>query len=471
MENMTRKKMPKKSLDTIKIESQDKAAYNKISKKLVCEISEQKNEPGWLTDFRLKSLDIFESLPMPKFGPDLSDLDTNDICFYLKPMGANGTQKKSWQDVPEKIKRTFDAIGVPSAEKDFLAGVGAQYDSEIIYKSLREKWVDQGVVFLDISEGLKSHKDIFDKYFGSVVPANDNKFAALNSAVFSGGSLIIVPKGVQIDMPLQAYFRVDASKFGQFERTLIIAEQNSSLHYIEGCSAPIYKSNSLHCAVVEVVALESARMRYTTIQNWSDNIYNLVTKRAVAYKNSTVEWVDGNFGSKVTMKYPSIVLKESGAKAEIISIAVAKQNQVLDSGAKVIHLAPDTSSSILSKSISKDGGVSSFRGLIKVEAGIKNIKSKMQCNALILDDISRSDAYPKIIVKSKDGVDIGHEASVSKLDAQQLFYLMSRGFSQEKARAMIVNGFIDVFVKELPMEYAVEINRLISADMEGLLGE
>ncbi|KKP28866.1 MAG: FeS assembly protein SufB [candidate division TM6 bacterium GW2011_GWF2_30_66] len=468
---MVKKKMPKKNFQDQKnkkniSESHEKITHEKISKKLICQISEQKNEPGWLTDFRLNSLDIFESLPMPKFGPNLEDLDTNDICFYLKP---TDTQKKTWQDVPEKIKRTFDVIGVPHAEKEFLAGVGAQYDSEIIYKSLREKWVDQGVVFLDISDGLKSHKEIFKKYFGSVVPANDNKFAALNSAVFSGGSLIIVPKGVHIDMPLQAYFRVDASKFGQFERTLIIAEQDSSLHYVEGCSAPVYKSNSLHCAVVEVVALENAKMRYTTIQNWSENIYNLVTKRAVAHKNATVEWVDGNFGSKVTMKYPSIILKESGAKAQIISIAVAKKDQVIDSGAKCIHLAENTSSSILSKSISKDGGVSSFRGLIKVEAGIKNIKSKMQCNAIILDNISRSDAYPKIIVKSKDNVDIGHEASVSKLDSQQLFYLMSRGFSEQKARSMIVNGFIDVFVKELPMEYAVEINRLINADMEGKL--
>lgn len=453
--------MPKNSLHNIKNKSNEK-----ISKELVCQISEQKNEPGWLTDFRLESLDIFESLPMPDFGPNLSELNTNDICFYLKP--TDGI-KKSWQDVPEKIKLTFDAIGVPSAEKEFLAGVGAQYDSEMIYKSLREKWVDQGVIFVDISEGLKSHRDVFKKYFGSVVPANDNKFSALNSAVFSGGSLIIVPKGVHIDMPLQAYFRVDASKFGQFERTLIIAEENSSLHYVEGCSAPVYKSNSLHCAVVEVVALENSKLRYTTIQNWSENIYNLVTKRAVAHKNSTVEWVDGNFGSKITMKYPSIILKESGAKAQIISIAVAKKDQIIDSGAKVIHLASNTSSSILSKSISKDGGVSSFRGLVKVEPGAKKVKSKMQCNAIILDNISRSDAYPKIIVKEQDA-DIGHEASVSKLDAQQLFYLMSRGFSEQKARSMIVNGFIDVFVKELPMEYAVEINRLISADMEGVLG-
>lgn len=465
--------MPKKNSQDIKNTgksqakaAQGKANFSKINRELVIKISEQKNEPGWLTDFRLESLDIFESLPAPKFGPDLSNLDTNDICFYLKPENA---QKKSWQDVPEKIKRTFDAIGVPHAEKEFLAGVGAQYDSEIIYKNLREKWVDLGVVFLDISEGLKNYKDVFKKYFSSVVPANDNKFAALNSAVFSGGSLIIVPKGVHIDMPLQAYFRVDASKFGQFERTLIIAEQDSSLHYVEGCSAPVYKANSLHCAVVEVVALENAKMRYTTIQNWSENIYNLVTKRAVAHKNSTVEWIDGNFGSKVTMKYPSIILKEDGAKAQIISIAVAKKNQVIDAGAKVIHQAQDTSSSILSKSISKDGGVSSFRGLIKVEAGLKNIKSKMQCDAIILDNISISNAYPKIIVKSRDNVDIGHEASVSNLDVQQLFYLMSRGFSEQKARSMVVNGFIDVFVKELPMEYAVEINRLINADMEGKL--
>jgi len=437
-----------------------------LSKKLICEISEKKNEPGWMTDFRLKSLEIFQELPMPKWVPDLSELDPNDICFYLKP-----TEKVQhlWEDVPEKIKKTFDAIGVPQAEHQYLAGVGAQYESEMIYKSLKEKWAHEGVIFVDTSEGLKEYPKIFKKYFASVVPPDDNKFAALNSAVWSGGSFIIVPKGVHIDMPLQAYFRIDSSKMGQFERTLIIAEEGSSLHYVEGCSAPVYKANSMHSAVVEVVVLSGAHMRYTTIQNWSENIYNLVTKRAVVYKDAKVEWIDGNFGSKVTMKYPTIVLKESGAKGQIISIAVANKGQVMDSGGKVIHEAPDTTSSIISKSVSKDGGRSSFRGLIGVVKGAKGACANMQCDALLLDDISRADAYPKIIIKEKE-VHVGHEASVSNIDEEKLFYLMSRGFSQEKAQSMIVNGFIDAFVKELPMEYAIEINRLIAADMEGSIG-
>jgi len=437
-----------------------------LGKQIVCQISEQKNEPGWMTDFRLKSLGMFSNMPMPTWGPDLSLLDPDDIHFYVKPTEK---MQSSWDDIPEKIKRTFEAIGVPQAEKKFLAGVGAQYESEMIYKNLRERWANEGVVFIDTSEGLKNYPELFKQYFGSVVRPDDNKFAALNSAVWSGGSFIIVPKGVHIDMPLQAYFRIDSSKIGQFERTLIIAEPGSYLHYVEGCSAPVYKSNSLHSAVVEVIALQGSKIRYTTIQNWSENIYNLVTKRAVACKNATVEWVDGNFGSKVTMKYPSIILKESGAKGQVISIAVANKGQHIDSGAKIIHLAPDTCSSIVSKSVSKDGGISSFRGLVKVAQDANNVKANMSCDALLLDDISRSDTYPTVVVKEKD-VDVGHEASVSKLDDEKLFYIMSRGFSQEKARAMIVNGFIDAFVKELPMEYAVEINRLIAADMEGSIG-
>jgi len=437
-----------------------------LGKQIVRQISEQKNEPGWMTDFRLQSLALFEKMPMPAWGPDVSPLDPDDIHFYIKP-----TEKlqNSWDDIPEKIKRTFEAIGVPQAEKKFLAGVGAQYESEMIYKNLRERWANEGVIFIDTSEGLKKYPKLFKQYFGSVVRPDDNKFAALNSAVWSGGSFIIVPKGVHIDMPLQAYFRIDSSQMGQFERTLIIAEPGSYLHYVEGCSAPVYKSNSLHSAVVEVIALEGAHIRYTTIQNWSENIYNLVTKRAMAYKNATVEWVDGNFGSKVTMKYPSIILQEPGAKGQVISIAVANKGQHIDSGAKVIHCASQTSSSIVSKSVSKDGGISSFRGLVKVDLGAKGVKANMSCDALLLDDISRSDTYPTVIVKERE-VDVGHEASVSKLDDEKLFYLMSRGFSQEKARAMIVNGFIDAFVKELPMEYAIEINRLIAADMEGSIG-
>ncbi|MFC1842494.1 Fe-S cluster assembly protein SufB [Candidatus Dependentiae bacterium] len=437
-----------------------------LSKQVVCQISEQKNEPGWMTDFRLNSLELFQKMPMPKWGPDLSSLDPDNICFYLKPTDS---QKNRWEDVPEKIKQTFDAIGVPQAEKSFLAGVGAQYESEMIYKSLREKWKEKGVVFVDTSQGLKDHKKIFKKYFGSVVSPDDNKFAALNSAVWSGGSFIIVPKGVHIDMPLQAYFRIDSSQFGQFERTLIIAEQGSSLHYVEGCSAPVYKSNSLHSAVVEIVALKGSKIRYTTIQNWSENIYNLVTKRAVAHENAVVQWVDGNFGSHVTMKYPAIILKEKGARGQVISIAVANKNQVIDSGAKVIHLAPETTSHILSKSVSKDGGRSSFRGLIQVGKSASNVTSHMQCDALLLDGKSRSDTYPKVVVKNTDAT-VGHEASVSNIDSDKLFYLMSRGFGQQKARSMIVNGFIDVFVKELPMEYAVEINRLINFDMGDKIG-
>lgn len=439
---------------------------NGLNKKIVSEISEQKNEPGWMIDFRLESLNVFRKMQLPKWGPDLSDLDPEDICFYLK---STDLQKNTWEDVPEKIRKTFDTIGVPSAEKEFLAGVGAQYESEMIYKSLREKWAQKGVIFIDTSDGLKNYPAIFKKYFGSVVPRNDNKFAALNSAVWSGGSFIIVPKGVHIDMPLQAYFRIDSSKFGQFERTLIIAQEGSYLHYIEGCSAPVYKSNSLHSAVVEIIALPGSKIRYTTIQNWSQNIYNLVTKRAQAYKNAEVEWVDGNFGSKVTMKYPSIILKETGAKGQIISIAVANKGQNIDSGAKIIHEASNTRSCIISKSVSKDGGVATFRGLIGVQEGAQKIKSKMNCDALILDDISCSNTYPKIIVKEKNA-DVGHEASVSKIDDDKLFYLMSRGFSEQRARSMIVNGFIDAFVKELPMEYAVEINRLINSEMEGSIG-
>jgi len=437
-----------------------------LNKKIVCEISAKKNEPGWMTDFRLNALEIFESMPMPNFGPNLSWLNTNDIHFYVKPIEG---LKNSWEDVPDKIKKTFEALGVPQAEQKFLAGVGAQYESEMIYKSLQKKWEKEGVVFVDSTEGLKKYPDIFKKYFASVVPPNDNKFAALNSAVWSGGNFVIIPKGVKIDMPLQAYFRIDSSSFGQFERTLIIVEEGGSLEYVEGCSAQVYKQNSLHSAVVEIIALKGSKIRYTTIQNWSDNVCNLVTKRALARENATVEWIDGNFGSKITMKYPSIILKGEKSKGQIISIAVAAKDQHQDTGGKIIHLAPNTSSNFVSKSISKNGGRSSFRGLLKVEAGAVNVNAKMQCDALILDDLSRSDTYPKVQVKEKN-VDVGHEASVSKISDEQLFYIQSRGLNEEMARAMIVNGFIDSFVKEIPMEYAVEINRLISASMEGSIG-
>ena len=461
--------------DTMAIAKQNKTTHHPdyvfrtkkgLNREIVIQISEQKNEPGWMIDFRLRALKFFEQKPMPTWGADLSGLDPHDIYYYVKPIEH---QQTSWDDIPDKIKTTFEKLGIPQAEQKFLAGVGVQYESEIVYKRLKEKWQKKGVLFLDTSTGLRDYESIFKKYFATVIPSNDNKFAALNSAVWSGGSFVFVPKGVHIDMPLQAYFRINSASMGQFERTLIIAEPGSSVHYVEGCSAPLYRKNSLHSAVVELIALPGAHIRYTTIQNWSTNVYNLVTKRAVAYKNACVEWVDGNFGSKVTMKYPCVVLKEPGAKGLIISIAVAGKNQHQDAGGKIIHLAPHTTSNIVSKSISKDGGRSSYRGLLKVINGAHGVKSKVQCDALILDDYSRSDAYPTIDVR-EDRVDIGHEASVSKINDEQLFYLQSRGLSEQTARAMIVNGFIDAFVKELPMEYAVEINRLISMEMEGSIG-
>jgi Fe-S cluster assembly protein SufB len=437
-----------------------------LNKKIVEEISAQKNEPAWMTEFRLKALNIFERLPMPQWGADLSDLDPQDIYYYVKPVAQ---QESSWDQVPNTIKKTFDALGIPQAEQQLLAGVGAQYESEVVYKKLKKKWADCGVIFLDTSTACREFPDLFKKYFATVIPPHDNKFAALNSAVWSGGSFVYVPRGVHIDLPLQAYFRINSSSMGQFERTLIIAEPGSFVHYVEGCSAPLYRKNSLHSAVVELVALERSHIRYTTIQNWSNNVYNLVTKRGIAHKNATVEWIDGNFGSKVTMKYPCVILKESGAKAQIISIAVAGAGQHQDAGAKVIHLAPNTTSNIVSKSISKNGGRSSYRGLLKVAKGAIGVVSRVQCDALLLDDQSRSDTYPCVEV-AQENCDVGHEASVSKISDEHLFYLTSRGLAPAAARAMIVNGFIDVFVKQLPMEYAVEINRLIAHEMEGSIG-
>ncbi len=437
-----------------------------LNRDIVMQISEQKNEPGWMTDFRLRSLTTFERLAMPKWGADLHELAMHDLHYYLKPLE---TQHTTWQDVPEKIKTTFEKLGIPQAEQKFLAGVGAQYESEVIYKRLQEQWSQKGVLFLDTSKALCDYPEIFKKYFATVIPPHDNKFAALNSAVWSGGSFVYVPEGVQIDMPLQAYFRINTPSMGQFERTLIIADKGSAVHYVEGCSAPLYRKNSLHSAVVELVALESSSIRYTTIQNWSSNVYNLVTKRALAYARSTVEWIDGNFGSKVTMKYPCVVLKEPGAKANIVSIAVASKDQHQDSGGKVIHLASNTTSNIIAKSISKEGGRSSYRGLLKVIKGAIGVRAKVQCDALILDKYSRSDTYPTIDIREQQ-VDIGHEASVCNVDDEQMFYAQSRGMTEQQARALIVNGFIDVFVKELPMEYAVEINRLIAHEMEGSIG-
>lgn len=437
-----------------------------LNRKIVTEISEQKNEPGWMTDFRLNALDIFERMPLPAWGANLSDLDPYDIFYYVKPIEST---QQSWDDIPDSIKTTFNKLGIPQAEQQFLAGVGAQYESEMVYKKLKKKWEDQGVLFLDTGTALKQFPELFKKYFATIIPPHDNKFAALNSAVWSGGSFVYVPERVEIDMPLQAYFRINMAQMGQFERTLIIAEPRSSVHYVEGCSAPLYRKNSLHSAVVELIALDNAHIRYTTIQNWSNNVYNLVTKRAVAHKNAHVEWIDGNFGSKVTMKYPCIILKEEGAKGHIISIAVAGKGQHQDAGGKIIHCAPHTSSNIVSKSISKNGGHSSYRGLLKIVKGAHHVKAKVQCDALLLDEHSRSDTYPTVLV-NEQLVDVGHEASVSKVSEDQLFYAQSRGLSPQVARAMIVNGFIDAFVKELPMEYAVEINRLIAMEMEGSIG-
>lgn len=437
-----------------------------LNRDIVTEISQKKNEPAWMLEFRLKALEIFENKPMPSWGADLTDLDPEDIYYYIKPIEEQHTE---WDDVPDKIKRTFEKLGIPQAEQKFLAGVGAQFDSEIIYKNLKKRWAEQGVIFTDMSTAVRDHEAIVKKYFSKVIPPHDNKFAALNSAVWSGGSFVYVPAGVRIDMPLQAYFRIDSSQMGQFERTLIIAEPGSFVEYVEGCSAPIYKKNSLHSAVVELVALPGAHIRYTTIQNWSQNVYNLVTKRGIAYKDARIEWVDGNFGSKVTMKYPCIILAEPGAKGSIISLAVAGKHQHQDSGGKIIHLAPYTTSSIIAKSLSKDGGRSSYRGLLKVIKGAHHVKSKVQCDALIFDDISRTDTYPTIDIR-EDQIDVGHEASVSRISDEQLFYLQSRGLNEQSARALIVNGFIDAFVQLLPMEYAVEINRLIAMEMEDSIG-
>ncbi|HRW49142.1 MAG: Fe-S cluster assembly protein SufB [Caldilinea sp.] len=433
---------------------------------VIDQISDQKNEPQWMREFRHQALDIFLSKPMPNWGADLSGINFDEIYYYLKPSAGSG---KSWDEVPENIKRTFDRLGIPEAERKFLAGVGAQYDSEVIYHSLREEWERQGVVFLDMDSGLREHEDIVREYFATIIPAADNKFAALNSAVWSGGSFVYVPKGVHVDIPLQAYFRINAENMGQFERTLIIIEEGASAHYVEGCTAPIYSSNSLHSAVVEIIVKKGGRCRYTTIQNWSTDVYNLVTKRAVAYEGATMEWIDGNLGSKVTMKYPAVYMMGPKAHGEILSIAFAGHGQHQDAGGKVVHGAPYTSSKIVSKSISKDGGRASYRGLLKVGKGAHHSKSNVVCDALLLDEASRSDTYPYIEIEEEQ-VSVGHEASVSKIGEEQLFYLMSRGIGEDEAAAMIVGGFIEPLVKELPMEYAVEMNRLIQLQMEGSIG-
>ncbi len=437
-----------------------------LSRQVVEEISWMKGEPDWMRQFRLKALEHFEKRPMPSWGGDLSEIDFSQIYYYIKPTEK---QVQDWDDVPEYIKRTFDRLGIPEAEKKFLAGVGAQYDSEVVYHNLRQDLQKQGVIFVDTDTAVREHPDLVRQHFGTIIPPNDNKFAALNSAVWSGGSFIYVPEGVHVQIPLQAYFRINAERMGQFERTLIIAEPGSYVHYVEGCTAPIYTTDSLHSAVVEIIVKRGARVRYTTIQNWAYNVYNLVTKRMAVYEEGVGEWIDGNLGSKLTMKYPSVYLLEPGAHGEVLSIAFAGRGQHQDAGGKMIHAAPNTTSLINSKSISKDGGRTSYRGLVKVYQGCTGVRSTVRCDALILDEESRSDTYPYMEIE-EDRVTIGHEATVSKIGEEQLFYLMSRGLSEAEATTMVVNGFIEPLVKELPMEYAVEMNRLIQLQMEGAVG-
>ena len=437
-----------------------------LNEDVIRQISAHKGEPKWMLDFRLDAYEIFLSKPMPNWGADLSGIDFDNIFYYLKPAESNA---RSWDDVPDTIKNTFERLGIPEAERKFLAGVGAQYESEVIYHSLKKELEDQGILFLDTGQALLEHEDLFREYFASIIPSADNKFSALNSAVWSGGSFIYVPPGVKIEQPLQAYFRINAENMGQFERTLIIVDEGAYVHYVEGCTAPTYSSDSLHSAVVEILVKKGGRCRYTTIQNWSNNVYNLVTKRAVAEEDATMEWVDGNLGSKVTMKYPAVVLKGERAHGEILSIAFAGEGQSLDAGGKVTHAAPNTTSVITSKSISKDGGRSSYRGLLRVNKGAEGSKSKVVCDALIIDPESRTDTYPYINIMA-DQVDVGHEATVSRLGEEQIYYLMSRGLSEGEASGMIVAGFVEPITKELPLEYAVEMNRLIQLQMEGSVG-
>ncbi|MEJ2510659.1 MAG: Fe-S cluster assembly protein SufB [Anaerolineales bacterium] len=437
-----------------------------LNEEVVRQISAQKQEPEWMLEFRLKALKHFEARPMPQWGADLSGLNLDEIYFYTKPAEAEG---RSWDEVPETIKETFNKLGIPEAEQKFLAGVGAQYESEMVYHSIQEHLKEQGVIFKSIENGLRDHPDLFREYFGTIIPIEDNKFAALNSAVWSGGSFVYVPPGVKVEMPMQAYFRVNQADQGQFERTLIILDEGAEAHYVEGCTAPIYTSDSFQSGVIEIVVKKNARFRYTTIQNWSNNMYNLVTQRSIVHENGTMEWVDANLGSKITMKYPSCYLVGEGAHGEILSLAFASAGQHQDTGGKVIHVAPNTTSKITSKSISKSDGRASYRGLLKVYEQAENSRSNVVCDALLLDDRSRSDTYPYIEIDAQD-VNIGHEASVSKVGEDQLFYLMSRGLSEEEAATMVVSGFIEPLVKELPMEYAIEMNRLIQLQMEGSIG-
>ena len=437
-----------------------------LTPEVVRTISEMKGEPEWMLNFRLKALEQFNKMPIPRWGGNLDELNFDEIKYYVKPSEKKG---RSWDEVPAEIKATFEKLGIPEAEQKFLAGVSAQYESEVVYHNIKEDLQKQGVIFMDTDTALREHPEFFEEYFGTVVPPSDNKFAALNSAVWSGGSFIYVPKGVRVEIPLQAYFRINAENMGQFERTLIIADEDSFVHYVEGCTAPIYTTYSLHSAVVEIIVKKNARVRYTTIQNWAPNVYNLVTKRAVAEENATMEWVDGNIGSKLTMKYPSVILKGRGAKGMVLSIAVAGKGQHQDAGAKMIHLAPDTTSTIVSKSISRLGGKVTYRGLASFSRQATGAKSNVKCDTLILDNQSSSDTIPYNEIYNDD-ITLEHEATVSKVSEDQLFYLMSRGIPENEATQMIVMGFIEPFTKELPMEYAVELNRLIKFEMEGSIG-
>ena len=439
-----------------------------LSEEVVREISAHKEEPEWMLNSRLKALKVYESKPMPTWGGNLSELDQvlDEIYFYVRPQDR---MEHSWEDVPEEIKDTFEKLGIPEAERKVLAGVGAQYESEMVYHSLREEWAKQGVIFDSIEDGLKNHPDLFREYFGTVIPTQDNKFSAMNAAVWSGGSFVYIPPGVHLETPLQAYFRVNQERMGQFERTLIICDEGASAHYIEGCTAPVYSTESFHSGVIEIVVKKNARFRYTTIQNWSNNMYNLVTQRALVHEGANMEWLDGNLGSKLTMIYPSCYLVGEGAHGEILSIAYSGDGQHQDTGGKVVHAAPHTTSSIISKSISKGHGRSTYRGLCKVHEGAHHARSNVECDALLINDTSRTDTYPYIEIEENDA-NVGHEASVSKIGEEQLFYLTSRGISEEEAMAMIVRGFIEPIAKELPLEYAVELNRLIELEMEGSVG-
>ena len=448
-------------------DSAGSTARRGLSEEVVLDISGRKSEPPWMTDLRLKSLRLFDRKPMPAWGADLSGIDFQNIKYFVK---STEKQATSWEDLPEDIKNTYDRLGIPEAEKQRLvAGVAAQYESEVVYHQIREDLEEKGVIFVDTDTGLREHGDIFKEYFTTVIPAGDNKFASLNTAVWSGGSFIYVPPGVKVDIPLQAYFRINTENMGQFERTLIIADEGSYVHYVEGCTAPIYKSDSLHSAVVEIVVKKDARVRYTTIQNWSNNVYNLVTKRATCAAGATMEWIDGNIGSKVTMKYPAVYLLGEHARGETLSIAFAGAGQHQDAGSKMVHAAPNTSSTIVSKSVARGGGRTSYRGLVQILEGAHGSKSSVVCDALLVDTISRSDTYPYVDIR-EDDVQMGHEATVSKVSEDQLFYLMSRGLAEEEAMAMIVRGFVEPIAKELPMEYALELNRLIELQMEGAVG-